>query len=109
MFQWPLVQILLHGVMAIDWRIVTILQMNSTLVVKPLNGSFIPDETSSVLSAQQATFKTERESARNAVPVRWSSRKFELLADTFIAMLSLLYLLGAIGFGGLLFYYAISS
>jgi hypothetical protein len=85
-------------------------KMNPRLGIESLSGTFVPTvprETEPILDADQTKFETEGEPAGEALPVWRSSWKFEDPFEALIAMLSVVYLTGAIGFGGLLLFYTL--
>jgi hypothetical protein len=82
--------------------------MNANLTIESLNGALVPNETPPVFSGKQTASQREAESVRDAISVWCSPRKFDALLETIIPILSLVYLIGAIGFGGLLLFYVLS-
>jgi hypothetical protein len=74
------------------------------LTIEPTNGTFVSTETQHNFSRQPTTFQTEVEAGRKVIPVWWAIWKFEECFDAFSAILSVAYLIGAIGFGGLLLF-----
>jgi hypothetical protein len=81
--------------------------MNSTLTIEPLNSTCAPADRQGLSSSPQTTLEPPTERGGGAVPF-WSAQlKFEERFETFIAMLSLVYLIGGIGFAGLLLFYAL--
>jgi hypothetical protein len=82
--------------------------MNSTLTVEPLNRTYVPAELQCLPSSPDSTVESQSERGGSATPFWRFPLKFEERFDAFIAMLSLVYLIGGIGFGGLLLFYALS-
>jgi hypothetical protein len=82
--------------------------MNSTLTTELLNRAYAPADPQCLSSTPDTTFESQTEHGGSAIPFWRSHLKFEKRFDTFIAMLSLLYLIGGIGFGGLLLFYTLS-
>ena len=82
--------------------------MNSTLTTELLNRAYAPADPQCLSSSSDATFESQTERGESAIPFWRSPLKFEEHFDAFIAMLSLVYLIGGIGFGGLLLFYALS-
>jgi hypothetical protein len=79
--------------------------MNPNLTIESLNGALVPHQTQPVFSGKQTASQTEAGSVRDAISVWCSSGKLDALLDTIIPILSRVYLIGAIGFGGLLLFY----
>jgi hypothetical protein len=82
--------------------------MNSTLTIEPLNRTCAPADPQCLASSPDTTFESQAERGGSGIPFWRSHLKFEERFETFIAMLSLVYLIGGIGFAGLLLYYALS-
>jgi hypothetical protein len=82
-------------------------KMNRTLAIEPLSGTFRPTEASPRISATHTRFEAGAGPARDALPVRWLPWKLEELFEVLIEILSVVYLIGAVGFGGLLLYYSL--
>jgi len=82
--------------------------MNSTLAIEPLNGTYVPADPQCLSSSPDTTFESQTERVGSAILFWRFPLKFEERFDAFIAMLSLVYLIGGIGFGGLLLFYALS-
>jgi hypothetical protein len=82
--------------------------MNPTLPIEPLHRTYASTDTGRHSSSTNTTFESQAERGVSAVPFRCSCSKFEEHLETFIAMLSLVYLIGAVGFGGLLLFYTLS-
>jgi hypothetical protein len=82
--------------------------MNPTLSMEPLNRTFPSPDAERHFSSSGTTFESIAEPGRKAVPVWWSLWKFEERIETFVALLSVVYLIGAIGFGGLLLFDALN-
>jgi hypothetical protein len=89
-------------------RLNSIAKMNSTLAIEPLNSTYVPADPQCLSSSPEATFESQTERGESAIPFWRSPLKFEEHFDAFIAMLSLVYLIGGIGFGGLLLFYVLS-
>jgi hypothetical protein len=83
-------------------------KMNSTLTIEPLKRPYAPTDPQRLSSSPDTTFAPQAEHGRCAIPFWCSHLKFEERFETFIAMLSLFYLIGGIGFAGLLLFYALS-
>lgn len=77
-------------------------KMNRTLAMEPLSGTFSPTEAPPRISAVPTSFEAEAGPGNDALPIRWG-QLFEVL----IEILSVVYLIGAVGFGGLLLYYSL--
>lgn len=82
--------------------------MNPVLTIEPTDGTFVSTETPPNFPRQPTTFETEAEPGRKVIPVWWPHWKFEESFEALIAILSVAYLIGAIGFGGLLLFYTLS-
>jgi hypothetical protein len=82
--------------------------MNSTLAIEPLSRAYVPADPLCLSSSPETTFESQTEPSANAIPFWRFHPKFEERFDAFIAMLSLIYLIGGIGFGRLLLFYALS-
>jgi hypothetical protein len=82
--------------------------MNPTLAIEPLNGTHASADTQRLPSSPDTTIESLAEHGWSAIPFWCSHRKFEEHIETFIAMLSLVYLIAAVGFGGLLLFYTLS-
>jgi hypothetical protein len=82
--------------------------MNSTLPIEPLNRTYAPSDSHSLSSSPDSSFELPAESGESAIPFCGSHLKFEERFETLIATLSLVYLIGGIGFGGLLLFYTLS-
>jgi hypothetical protein len=82
-------------------------KMNRTLAIEPLSGTFSPTEAPPGISAMPTSYTAGAGPARDAPPVRWLSWKLEELFEMLIEILSVVYLIGAVGFGGLLLYYSL--
>jgi hypothetical protein len=89
-------------------RLNSIAKMNSTLAIEPLNSTYVPADPQCLSSSPDTTFESQTERARSVIPFCRLHLKFEERFDAFIAMLSLVYLVGGIGFGGLLLFYVLS-
>jgi hypothetical protein len=83
-------------------------KMNSILTIEPTHGTFVTTETQPSFSGPPPTFETAAEPGSKVRPDWWSNWKFEKCFEAFIAILSVAYLIGAIGFGGLLLFYTLS-
>jgi len=82
--------------------------MNSTLTIEPLNRTCAPADRQCLSSSPETTLESQSEHGGSAVPFWCSQLKLEERFETFIAMLSLVYLIGGVGFAGLLLFYALS-
>jgi hypothetical protein len=82
-------------------------KMNRTLAIEPLNGTFSPTEAPPRRVATPTRFAAGAGPARDTLPVRRFTWKLEELFEVLIEILSVVYLIGAIGFGGLLLYYSL--
>jgi hypothetical protein len=82
--------------------------MNSTLAIEPLNRTYVPADLQCLSSSPDTAFESQTEHGGSAIPFWRFHLKFEERFDAFIAILSLVYLIGGIGFGGLLLFYALS-
>lgn len=82
--------------------------MNSPLTIEPLNRTCAPVDPQCLSSSPDTTFESQTERGEGAIPFWRSPLRFEERFETFIAMLSLVYLIGGIGFAGLLLFYALS-
>ena len=78
--------------------------MNSILGIGPLSGTLVSDDEQTVISAQEIKFEKEAGPIRDSMRLR-SIRRFEELLEGILAFLTVGYLMGAIGFGGLLLFY----
>lgn len=85
-----------------------IAKMNTTLTIEPLNSTYPAADPQCLPSSPDTTSESQAESGEKVRPSCCSHLKFEERFDTLIAMLSLVYLMGGIGFGGLLLFYALS-
>jgi hypothetical protein len=85
-------------------RLNSIAKMNSTLAIEPLKRS----EPQFLSSSPDTTFESQTERGGSAIPFWRFHLKLEERFDAFIATLSVVYLIGGIGFGGLLLFYALS-
>jgi hypothetical protein len=65
-------------------------------------------ETQAILPAGETTLQKETEPAKNDVLVPWSPYRFEEQFPGILAILSVVSLVGAIGFTAMLFFYALS-
>jgi hypothetical protein len=81
--------------------------MNRTLAIEPRSGTISPTEAPPRITAMPPIFATGAGPARNTRPVRWFPWKLEELFEVLIEILSVVYLVGAVGFGGLLLYYSL--
>ena len=79
--------------------------MNRTLAIEPPSGTFSPTEAPPRISATPTSFAAG--AARDALAVRWLPWMLEGLFEVLIEILSVVYLIGAVGFGGLLLYYSL--
>ena len=82
--------------------------MNSTVAIEPLNRTYVPAAPQCLSSLPETTFDSQTEPSGGDSPFWRFDPKFEERFDAFIAMLSLVYLIGGIGFGGLLLFYVLS-
>jgi hypothetical protein len=82
--------------------------MNPILIIEPVTGTLVSVETRTILPASKRTLGTETQPAKDAVPPRWPPYRFEEPFKGILAMLSVMYLVGAIGFTGMLLFYALS-
>jgi hypothetical protein len=82
--------------------------MNPLLIIEPVTGNLISVGTQEMLPASDTTLGTKKQPTKNSVPVPWSPRRFEELFTGIFAMLSVVYLVWAAGFTGMLFFYALS-
>jgi hypothetical protein len=82
--------------------------MNPLLIIEPVTGNLISVGTQEMLPASDTTLGTKKQPTKNSVPVPWSPRRFEELFTGIFAMLSVVYLVVAAGFTGMLFFYALS-
>jgi hypothetical protein len=78
--------------------------MKAFFAVEQLSRIMVPIERQSTLSPKQTTFETTPEPTRDSIAAWWLSWKLEDHVDEFTAMLSIVYLIGAVGFGGLLLF-----
>ena len=83
-------------------------EMNPMLIIEPVTGTLVSVETQTILPASKETLGTETQPAKAAVPRPWPSDRFEELFKGILAMLSVVYLVWAIGFTGMLLFYALS-
>jgi hypothetical protein len=82
--------------------------MNPTLAIEQLSGALVQNQTPTILSVKQTTLEAEAGPTKTAFPI-WSSYwKSEEHFEAFMTILSVIYLIGAISFGGLLLFYALS-
>jgi hypothetical protein len=81
--------------------------MNQTLAIETCRGSFA-NGTSANVSSERSEFAGETASTSGQRPKRRSVWKFEERFEALIGLLSVVYLLGAFGFGGLLVFYILS-
>jgi hypothetical protein len=82
--------------------------MNPVLIIEPVTGTFVSVGKQAMLTASNTILETDKRRAKNSVPVQWSPHRFEELFTGIFAMLSVVYLVGAAGFTGMLFFYALS-
>jgi hypothetical protein len=78
--------------------------MKAFFAIEQPSRIMVPIERQSILSPRQTTFETTPEPARDPIAAWWLSWKLEDHADEFAAMLSIVYLIGAVGFAGLLLF-----
>ncbi len=79
--------------------------MNSTLTIGSLSGTLVSDDEQTLTSAQETTFENEAAPTRDTIYLRWSS--FRELFEGILAILTVLYLIGAVGFGAMLLFYTL--
>jgi hypothetical protein len=89
-------------------HLISTAKMNPTLTIEPLHSTYASTDTERLSSSTNSTFESQAERAVSAIPFWCSRSKFEEHLETLIAMLSLVYLIGAVGFGGLLLFYTLS-
>jgi hypothetical protein len=78
--------------------------VNSTLTIKSC-GTLVSDDEQTANSAQETAYDNETKPTRDAIHLRWSSFRFAEFFEGILAILTGLYLIGAVGFGAILFFY----
>jgi hypothetical protein len=82
--------------------------MNPTPAIESISGTFVANKVTTTYFLRESEFRTERRSARGGFPVWLSWRDFEENIESLMRKLSLAYLIGALGFGGILILDALS-
>ena len=78
--------------------------MKAFFAIEQLSRIMVPNERQSILSPKQTTFETSPEPATDSIAAWWLSWKLEDHVDELTAMLSIVYLIGAIGFASMLLF-----
>jgi hypothetical protein len=78
--------------------------MNSTLAIGSLSGTLVSDGEKTVISKRETTFEKEAALTRDTIDLRLSSFTIEELLEGVLAILTVAYLVAAVGFGALLLF-----
>jgi hypothetical protein len=81
--------------------------MNSTLTIGSLSGTLVSDDEQTVTATQETTFEQESAPARDAIYLWWPSFRIEELFEGILAILTVTYLIGAVGLGAMLLFYTL--
>ena len=81
--------------------------MKSTLAIGPLSGTLVSDDEHTVTSAQETAFEKAAAPTRDPIYLQWSSFRIEELFEGILAFLTVAYLIGAVGLGAMLPFYAL--
>jgi hypothetical protein len=82
--------------------------MKPMLIIDSVTGTLVSGESQTILPASERTLGTETQPAEDAVPPPWPPCRFEELFKGILATLSVVCLVGAVGFTGMLLFYALS-
>jgi hypothetical protein len=81
--------------------------VNSTLTIGSVSGTLVSDDEKTANPAQEITYDNETAPTRDAVHLCWSSFRFAEFFEGILAILTGLYLIGAVGFGAILLFYTL--